>query len=144
MSHNPKKVPAIPIYDDEFLQLLEELNKKRERKAAERYIYLIQLMNVYGIRAHEGPHLYVQTINNKKPVFCDSNKSTELGESPDNLVLYGFHGVFCAYTPLILPTSNRLHFLRSGHCCSCELMLPLLSSCAAIQLLKNQQKIKHL
>ena len=55
-----------------------------------------------------------------------------------------FHGVFCAYTPLILPTSNRLHFLRSGHCCSCELMLPLLSSCAAIQLPKNQQKIKHL
>ena len=91
MAYKKKKDPAVPIYDDEFLQLLEELNKKRERKAAERYIYLIQLMNVYGIRAHEGPHLYVQTINNKKAVFCDSNKTTELGESPDNRELYGLH-----------------------------------------------------
>ena len=91
MSHKPKKVPPVPIYDEEFLQLLEELKKKRERKAADRYIYLVQLINVYGIRAHEAPYLYVQTINNNKTVFCGSSKRTELGNSPDDRELYGLH-----------------------------------------------------
>ena len=89
-THKRTRIP-IPIYDDEFLELLEILSKKREKKAADRYIFLIQLINVYGIRAFEADFLEVQNISGKDTVFCLINKTTGGGESPENRELYPLH-----------------------------------------------------
>ena len=91
MGHHSKKRKAIPIYDEEFIKLIDELKNQREKKAADRYIYLIQLCNVFGIRPHEANHLRVETINNKKSVFCGISKRTGGGSSPEDRELYALH-----------------------------------------------------
>lgn len=92
VGHHVSKTDAIPIYDDEFIKLIDEIrSSKREKIAAERYIFLIQLINVYGIRPHEAAALTVENIGGKKSVYCNSFKRSGGGSSPENRELYGLH-----------------------------------------------------
>ena len=75
------KKETLPIYDDEILQLIEEIGKNRESKRAKEYIYAIQLMSCYGLRPHEIEFVQLDEIGR---VVIEAGKTGERE-------LYGLH-----------------------------------------------------
>ena len=82
-----KATEGVPIYDNEFLELINQLSKNREGKAAQRWILALQIFGTYGIRPAEIEHLRIQTINGEKSLFCDYIKRSGGGSTlPRELV----------------------------------------------------------
>ena len=69
-----QKQLTVPIYDTEIEELLESISKNRETRAANRWIFALQLLSCYGCRPTELNYLRVVNYGVRKAVYCDYQK----------------------------------------------------------------------
>ena len=85
-----QKQLTVPIYDTEIEELLESISKNRETRAANRWIFALQLLSVYGCRPTELNHLRVVNYGGRKAVYCDYQKRGGGGKT-EKRELFGLH-----------------------------------------------------